>query len=35
VPFLLRLVQLYMIFVTIALQGRFYQRYKAKLDWGF
>lgn len=33
VPFLLRLVQLYMIFVAIALLGSFYQRHKDRLDW--
>jgi len=33
VPFLLRLVQLYMIFVAIALLGGFYQRHKDRLDW--
>ena len=33
VPFLLWLVQLYMIFVAIALLGRFYQRHQDRLDW--
>jgi len=33
VPFLLRLVQLYLIFVAIALLGGFYQRHETRLDW--
>lgn len=33
VPFVLWLVQLYMIFVAIALLGDFYQRYKDRLYW--
>lgn len=33
VPFLFRGVQLYMIFVAVGLLGRFYQRYKDRLDW--
>lgn len=33
VPFLLWLVQLYMIFVAIALLGDFYRRYEKKLNW--
>ena len=33
VPFLLWLVQLYMIFVAIAVLGSFYRRHKDRLDW--
>ena len=31
--FLLRLVQLYMIFVAVGVLGRFYQRHQDRLDW--
>jgi hypothetical protein len=33
VPFVLRVVQLYLIFVAVGLLGRFYQRHKEKLNW--
>ncbi|UCF44336.1 MAG: hypothetical protein JSV99_05320 [Planctomycetota bacterium] len=33
VPFILRVVQLYLVFVAVGFLGRFYQRYKDKLDW--
>jgi len=33
VPFFLRAIQLYMIFVTVGLLGRFYHRYEKKLNW--
>jgi hypothetical protein len=33
VPFLFSGVQFYMIFVAVGLLGRFYQRYKDRLDW--
>ncbi len=33
IPFFLRVVQLYLIFVAVGLLGRFYQRYKEKLKW--
>jgi DNA-directed RNA polymerase subunit RPC12/RpoP len=32
-PFVLRLVQLYLMFVAAGLLGRFYQRYKERLRW--
>ncbi len=32
-PFVLRLVQLYLLFVAAGLLGRFYQRYKERLNW--
>jgi hypothetical protein len=32
-PFILRLVQLYLLFVAAGLLGRFYQRYKKRLKW--
>lgn len=32
-PFVLRLVQLYLLFVAAGLLGRFYQRYKERLSW--
>jgi len=32
-PFLLWLVQFYLVFVAIALLGGFYQRHESKLDW--
>ncbi|MEN6575899.1 MAG: hypothetical protein ABFD90_06100 [Phycisphaerales bacterium] len=33
VPFLLRLVQFYLIFVAIALLGDFFRRHETRLDW--
>ncbi len=33
VPFFLRAIQLYMIFVAVGLLGRFYHRYRKKLNW--
>ena len=32
-PFVLRLVQLYLMFVAAGLLGRFYRRYKERLNW--
>ncbi len=32
-PFVLRLVQLYLVFIAAGLLGRFYQRYKERLNW--
>ncbi len=33
VPFIFRALQLYLMFVAVGLLGRFYQRYKDRLDW--
>jgi DNA-directed RNA polymerase subunit RPC12/RpoP len=33
-PFFIRAAQLYLLFVAVGLLGRFYRRYKKKLDWG-
>lgn len=33
VPFLIKVVQLYMIFVAVGLLGRFYHRFEKKLNW--
>jgi hypothetical protein len=33
VPFISRALQLYLVFVAVGLLGRFYHRYKGKLDW--
>jgi hypothetical protein len=33
VPFLIKVVQLYMIFIAVGLLGRFYHRYEKKLNW--
>jgi hypothetical protein len=33
VPFVLRVVQFYLLFVAVGLLGRFFQRHKERLDW--
>jgi hypothetical protein len=33
VPFLIKIVQLYMIIVAVGLLGRFYHQYEKRLGW--